>query len=202
MSSPLTLGYLDDLTLEGKTQVVADDIVKLEEQCSTIGLHLNPSKCEVIFKSSTITKDKRQLCQFVWTSPAHATLLGAPLSSRDALSETLTARTAEIKRMQDSLTDLNPHDALILWRHSLSATRLLHTLLCSPCAGHPELMQYEAALRSGLDMILNLPITDGAWIQASLPIKRGGLGIRSVNSLALLAFLASAASTDSLQSNT
>jgi len=37
-------------------------------------------------------------------------------------------------------------------------------------------------------------------LQASLPIKHGGLGIRQVRSLALPAFLASAASTSDLQS--
>src|SRR6218665_2320476 len=97
------------------------------------------------------------------------------------------------------LTDLTTHDTLILLRNSVSATRLLHILRCCPCADHPELTTYDAELRSGLSMILNLPLTDEAWIQASLPIKRGGLGIRSVTSLALPAFLASAASTDSLQ---
>ena len=65
---------------------------------------------------------------------------------------------------------------------------------------HPGLAQYDAALRSGLGRVLNLPLSDDAWLQASLPIKRGGLGIRSVTSLALPAFLASAASTDLLQS--
>src|SRR6218665_887021 len=97
------------------------------------------------------------------------------------------------------LTDLTTHDTLILLRNSVSATRLLHILRCCPCADHPELTTYDAELRSGLSMILNLPLTDEAWIQASLPIKRGGLGIRSVTSLALPAFLASAESTDSLQ---
>lgn len=33
MLSPLTLGYLDDLTLGGKIQVVAEDVAKLKKQC-------------------------------------------------------------------------------------------------------------------------------------------------------------------------
>ena len=37
------------------------------------------------------------------------------------------------------------------------------------------------------------------WLQASLPIRDGGLGVRRVSALALPAFLASAASTRSLQ---
>ena len=41
--------------------------------------------------------------------------------------------------------------------------------------------------------------SDLQWIQASLPVTDGGLGVRRVTSLALPAFLASAASTLSLQ---
>src|SRR6218665_358684 len=97
------------------------------------------------------------------------------------------------------LADVATHDALILLRYSVSATRLLHTLRCCPCADHRELTKYDTELRSDLSMILNLPLTDEAWIQASLPMKRGELGIRSVTSLAIPAYLASAASTVSLQ---
>ena len=39
------------------------------------------------------------------------------------------------------------------------------------------------------------------WTQASLSIKYGGLGIRKVRSLALPAYLASAASTADLQTS-
>jgi len=42
-------------------------------------------------------------------------------------------------------------------------------------------------------------MTDTQWLQASLPIKDGGLGVRRVASLALPALLASAAGTVSLQ---
>jgi len=42
-------------------------------------------------------------------------------------------------------------------------------------------------------------MSDSQWLQASLPIKSGGLGIRRVSSLALPAFLASAATTILLQ---
>ena len=42
-------------------------------------------------------------------------------------------------------------------------------------------------------------LSDIQWTQASLPVKDGGLGVRRVSSLALPAFLASAASILSLQ---
>ena len=60
---------------------------------------------------------------------------------------------------------------------------------------NPALDLFDGHLRSALSRITNTQ-----WLQASLPIKHGGLGIRQVRSLALPAFLASAASTSDLQS--
>ena len=48
-------------------------------------------------------------------------------------------------------------------------------------------------------MITNVEIDDLAWVQASLPVAHGGLGVRSAALLAPSAFLASAAATLGLQ---
>jgi len=53
-------------------------------------------------------------------------------------------------------------------------------------------------MRTGLVNILNLTIADINWVQATVPVRNGGLGIRRLSSLALPAFLASAAGTASL----
>jgi hypothetical protein len=54
-------------------------------------------------------------------------------------------------------------------------------------------------MRSGLQGIVNCSLNDHQWLQAALPIRDGGLGIRRVDSLASSAYLASAASTLELQ---
>src|SRR6218665_3838161 len=54
-------------------------------------------------------------------------------------------------------------------------------------------------MRKGLQNILNISFTDTQWLQATLPIRLGGLGIRRASSLALPAFLASAAFTSEIQ---
>src|SRR6218665_3622002 len=56
-------------------------------------------------------------------------------------------------------------------------------------------------MRKGLQNILNISFTDTQWLQATLPIRVGGLGIRRAESLAISAFLASAAFTSEIQSN-
>ena len=44
-----------------------------------------------------------------------------------------------------------------------------------------------------------MDLDDISWLQASLPVRDGGLGVRCASTLALSAFLASAASTSELQ---
>jgi len=95
------------------------------------------------------------------------------------------------------VASVTKHEALIL----LSSPKMMHILRCGPCLGHPLLEQFDSMLRNGLCSILNLSLTEDQWLQASLPVKAGGLGIRRVSSLALPAFLASAASTLALQSS-
>lgn len=82
----------------------------------------------------------------------------------------------------------------------MSYQKLLYTLRCCPCTDHSLLVKYDSLLRDGLGSILNINMSESQWIQASLPIKLGGLGIRRAASLALPAFLASAAGTRSIQS--
>jgi hypothetical protein len=74
-----------------------------------------------------------------------------------------------------------------------------HTLRSAPCAGCVELSHFDALVRSALSKICNISSTDDQWLQASLPVRAGGLGLRRVSSLATPAFIASAVGTLNLQ---
>jgi len=76
---------------------------------------------------------------------------------------------------------------------------MIHTLRCSPCVDHPRLAMFDSLLRKGIGINCNLDLTDIQWLQASLPVKDGGLGVRRISLLASSAFLASASATDTLQ---
>jgi len=106
--------------------------------------------------------------------------------------------------MHQTVSRLNliqSHDALMILRSSLSAPKLLYLLRTSPCFGHPALLVFDETLRRGLAGFTNSKLSDVAWLQASLPVADGGLGIRSVATLAPSAFLASAAGTCELQAS-
>ena len=100
----------------------------------------------------------------------------------------------------DRLSLLSAQDALLLLRVSFSAPRVQHLLRCSPSVDNPALDLFDGHLRSALSRVTNTSLSDTQWLQASLPIKHGGLCIRQVCLLSLPAFLASAASTSDLQS--
>ena len=64
----------------------------------------------------------------------------------------------------------------------------------SPSFVSPYLKNYDNLLRRMLSDIINVRLESGpAWSQASLPVRAGGIGIRSTVQLAPSAYLTSAA---------
>lgn len=197
MKSDLVLGYMDDVTLGGSVAQVAMDVATIRRKGEEIGLQLNDMKCECISCSGSTTEPAFK--HFLQMDPQNATLLGAPLITGKAMDSTLDKRCNDLSRAISRMNSITAHDALVLLRASFSAPKLLHTLRSSPTAGHPALEAFDDKLRSGICSITNTDLTDNQWLQASLPVRNGGLGIRRVSSLAPSAFLASAASTRELQ---
>ena len=197
LCSELTEGYMDDLTLGGPEDQVAIDVETIRRRGEELGLQLNVKKCEFI-SSSAVSKNP-VFRDFIHLSTSSAELLGAPVSTGAAMDRALASRCDDLARAAERLRLISAHDALILLRASFSAPKLLHTLRASPCADHPSLEKFDAILRRCVCTIANTDLSDLQWIQASLPVRNGGLGIRCVSSLAPSAFLASAAGTQDLQ---
>src|SRR6218665_2427761 len=139
--------------------------------------------------------------QFTRINTDFICLLGAPLSTGSALKITLDARVDELNRALNRLSLISRQDVLLILRSSLRAPKLIYNLRSAPCANHPSLTEYDQCLRKGLEVILNINLSESQWLQSTLPIGMGGLGTRRVSSLALPAFLVSAAGTLELQSN-
>ena len=52
--SELTIGYLDDLTLAGDQSSVSEDVKRIQEKGTSMGLQLNVKKCELIAHNNTV----------------------------------------------------------------------------------------------------------------------------------------------------
>jgi hypothetical protein len=75
-------------------------------------------------------------------------------------------------------------------------------LRCSPTwKFKAHLESFDEMMRDSLGEILNINIDDYSWTQASFPVARGGLGIRSARDISISAFLASVAGTSVLVSS-
>jgi hypothetical protein len=126
-------------------------------------------------------------------------LLGAPLFEGPTLDQAWSDRIIDLTRACERLKQIGAQDALILLRASFGIPRVQYLLRCSPSAYHPSLLTFDDLLRSAIEVITNSKLTKNQWLQASAPIREGGLGVRRVAALALPAYLASAASTLPLQ---
>jgi hypothetical protein len=197
-SSPFTIGFMDDITIGGPAPLVDNDVSLIRTKGKALGLHLNVDKCEQISKQPT-PSTAEAIAQFAHFMPDNSTLLGAPLTQGAAMDTALAKKAEQLLRASERLKLISAHDALVLLRASCSSPKLMHLMRSSPCAGHASLTVIDNCLHSTLSAITNVNITDDQWKQASLPIKHGGLGVRSIPPLAPSAFLASTSSTRHLQ---
>jgi len=77
---------MDDVSLGGPVDRVVSDIIEISKVGSSMGLTLNPSKCELIAHQDLSVKDDC-LLSFVTVSVSNATLLGAPLFLNSVLDK-------------------------------------------------------------------------------------------------------------------
>ena len=78
---------------------------------------------------------------------------------------------------------------------------MLYNLRTSNCSENPLLVTFDTLQRKCLTDVINIDLNEDQWTQAILPIRDGGLGIRSVAMLAPSASLASATSRLQIQND-
>jgi hypothetical protein len=196
-TTDLRVGYLDDITLGGSLSAVSDDVERFKQIASSVGLYLNNNKCELITNCPVFPRP-RPLEDFKVVDPGEATLLGSSLLTASATDFILKKRLDSFMTATSRLGYLQAHDALVILKHSLSVPSLLHNLRTSYLCDQAILSRFDVELRRCLSQVLNISLDDSQWMQASLPVKDGGLGIRKACQLAPSAFLASAAGSADL----
>lgn len=195
----LTLSYIDDVNLDGNVDEVARCVQSIMDSSRTTGLQLNASKCEItannlhVIDGHNVFKDFRRIVK------EDLTLLGAPILGGAVVDRVLSDKIQQLEKAVQRLSLLPAHDALCLLKNSIAMPKLLYTLRTSPCHNSPMLNKFDEILRTGLSRLLNVDLSDDQWKQASLPVHKGGLGVRSACMLAPSAYLASAAATLDLQ---
>lgn len=128
-------------------------------------------------------------------------LLGAPIM-KEGLTTMLSSKIEEIKRMCSRLKNLDVHQAICLFRHSLSSPRFIHLLRTSPTFEIENILrEADELIRTTLESISNTKVDGRKWLQASLLISLGGLGIRRLEDLAHPAYWSSLHRTTDLSNS-
>ena len=99
----------------------------------------------------------------------------------------------ETLELQSHLGDLeDPQVELHLLRSCLSTCKIGHLLRTIPLSVADEQLQhFNVGLRSTLSQILRCSIPDKSWLQSTLPLLLGGLGLLESQCVAPAAFFAS-----------
>ena len=129
------------------------------------------------------------------------TILGSPLFDK-GIEVLMKEKSQELKRLTNRLSLIDAHEALFILKNCFSLPRLMYILRSAPLWRFPELLSdFDGILRSAVQNVTNTYIDEQSWIQTTLPVSSGGLGIRSSSQVALPAFLASTHASLSLVNN-
>jgi len=79
----------------------------------------------------------------------------------------------------NSNNNIEARDGLILLRASFGVSRVQHLLCCSASVDSSRPKMFDDLLRSASSRIANNSLSDSQWLQASLPIRFGRLGIQN-----------------------
>ncbi|XP_029657117.1 uncharacterized protein LOC115231182 [Octopus sinensis] len=190
--SPVNIWYLDDATISGPPDAVFDDLRVILPSLSDIGLSINADKSKIVnialnpsdFTAS-ISTCRGILSDVRITDKSNLTILGAPMGP-SALECSLAGKISHLSKMIDKLKVIEPHVAFFLLRNHFSVPKILYTLRCAPCFQRGDLLSdLDNILSLGTSSLCNLAFDDPGWTQASLPVRWGGLGLRSYSDLAL-----------------
>ncbi|XP_063538102.1 uncharacterized protein LOC134747408 [Cydia strobilella] len=195
LSSPLNVWYLDDGTLGGAPDVVLGDVRQLVQALSAIGLQINAEKCELFLCSPdamhSIADFEAILPGVKVVERSSLSLLGAPIFP-EGVGQVVQEKTVALSESMKHLQHLSAHVSLVLLRNCLSIPRVTYTLRTAPTWMHGQaVLRFDQILQNGLESILNVRFEESQWCQATLPIRHGGLGVRRMHDVGLVAFLAS-----------
>ena len=153
------------------------DVIKSGEN---LGLFLNCSKCEVICNNDTLRGHiASALLRAMVVNLESACLLGSPLGDVALIGASLEEKIRALSIMGSLFPHLSAHDSLTLLRHSFAIPKLHYLLRTTPCFLSDHLEKYDSTLCSILTSVINTPLlqNDKTWVQATLPVRFGGLGV-------------------------
>ena len=158
---------------------VAAEVVRFKAEAAAIGLRLNHTKCEAIGLSPQgLTSWSSSGLSFVQCETANASLLGAPLHVQ-CLDKAIEEKCEALERTLARLKHMSAHEAIYILRNSLSVPRLQYILRCAPSFMSSLTTKFDDLVLQALSSCTNIEMDC-----CVLPVRWGGLGLRSAAHLA------------------
>ena len=120
-------------------------------------------------------------------------VLGVRLGAATVSDEDMEKVCVKVATTRDKIEELNsPAAELTLQRVCLNVSKASYLLRCSgDRIADDKLCLFDKGMAAGLESALWEPLSDDAWVQATMAVDAGGLGMREARNVALPAFLAS-----------
>ena len=187
----LAVWYLDDGTLMGSPQGVAAAFKVLQEESLSLGLSVNSKKCELIplglYQPDSFLNEAGFTVSDLTVIRDGFSFLGAPIGTNEFCDKFMEKKLHEFAlnlRLLGKLGDAQV--ALSLLRHCEGFCKAVFYMRAVRHQGeHLWLKKYDKEVDRVLAQILSSPGTDpdillpdAARLQAALPVRMGGLGVR------------------------
>ncbi len=193
--------YLDDGVLAGEKEKVAEAMVFLREESARIGLIVNDEKCEVVplfcGREETTAGDLGLPGEFRVLDRDGFTLLGAPIGSPEYCEGFIRGKVAELKELFGMLGDMpDTQAAMAILRNCMGYCKIVHLIrVVGPELKGSAVEGFDGEVRQTVERLLGDSIGDPQWLQATLPIRMGGLGLRRGGDHGEAAYLSSVSSS-------
>ena len=183
--------YLDDGVLAGNRLEVSRAFFLIQELGPALGFHINLGKCELFARRGNTLFPSAIMCS---TLP-NLVILGAPVGDYIHCSRVIAELCTRAKPLLQCLQEMAGIDlqvAVTFLRIAGSYCRMVHLARATPPnLASDALEQFDKAVRECFSTSLAVDVSDGAWHQAQLGLRHGGLGLRTLSLHAPAAFIAS-----------
>ena len=186
--------YHDDGTAAGSLQDLAKVVKILEEDAPLLGLTLNKHKCSVWVGDHDPDNPDPLGCGIPRADNAGFLLLGSPIGTPEYMASKLNDR---IDKIEDTVLNKiplleNPQLQLCLTRSTHSMVKFVHTIrTCNSDSIIASLDRFDHIQRCALENIVGSALDPQAHMQATLPVSKGGLGLRKTTLHSYGAYLSS-----------
>eukprot|EP00731_Ephydatia_muelleri_P028343 Em0019g1216a len=187
--------YLDDGVLLGHSQAVNRALTLIQKMGPSLGLFVNVSKCE-LFGCGDLSSFPPEMKV---SRVPNLVILGAPIGDLIFCAKFVAQKRADAAVLLSQLAEVGAEDpqvAFLLLRQCAAFCKLVHLARSAPPSHIAEgLALFDKDVRQCFAECTAVDAADVEWMQAQLSLSRGGLGLRSLSSHCVAAYLASISSS-------